>query len=133
MQDTVAALCVTSECSGLSERNVKSRITLRGRTRYRVVYHVARAYTVQSCVSRCAGVHGTELRITLRGRTRYRVAYHIARAYTVQSCVSRRQVKESTLIDALTKKKTMAGGEAVVMNHNLADVRTSMNHAIISN
>ena len=34
------------------------------------------------------------------------------------------QVKESTLIDALTKKKTTAGGETVVINYKLADVST---------
>ena len=33
------------------------------------------------------------------------------------------QVKESTLIEALTKKRTTAGGETVVMNYNMADVR----------
>ena len=32
------------------------------------------------------------------------------------------QVKETTLLEALTKKKTAAGGETVVMNYNMADV-----------
>ena len=42
-------------------------------------------------------------------------------AVTVEWCLCLK-VKESTLIDALTKRKTMAGGEAVVMNYNMADV-----------
>ncbi len=33
------------------------------------------------------------------------------------------QVKEVTLVEALTKKKTTAGGETVVMNYSMADVR----------
>ncbi len=32
------------------------------------------------------------------------------------------QVREATLTEALTKKKTTAGGETVVMNYNMADV-----------
>ena len=32
------------------------------------------------------------------------------------------KVKEETLIEALTKKKTMAGGETVVISYKLADV-----------
>ena len=33
-------------------------------------------------------------------------------------------MKEATLVDALTKKKTQAGGETVVMSLNLKNVRT---------
>lgn len=41
------------------------------------------------------------------------------------------QVKEETLVEALTKKKTMAGGETVVMSHKMPNVNSPYLHILM--
>ena len=45
---------------------------------------------------------------------------------TIQKISKLLQVKEKILVDALTIKKATAGGETVVMNYKMEDVRNKM-------
>ena len=40
------------------------------------------------------------------------------------------RVREKTLVEALTKKKTLAGGETVVMTYKLEDVSEKLLHLL---